>query len=99
MAAQALTTPRAPVSSVPERDICVCSWLTASKQNLSASLGVIGFVDMPTPYSDRGAKTGQDGAKVLPACRRARPGKRSFNPTNCTPSHNRGVPPSVAKER
>jgi hypothetical protein len=37
MAAQALTTPSAPASSVPERDTCVCSWLSASERRLSAS--------------------------------------------------------------
>lgn len=34
-------------SSATDRDACVCSWLTASKRRLSASLGVIGLVGTP----------------------------------------------------
>jgi hypothetical protein len=45
IAAHALTTPSAPPSSAAERAVCICSWLSASEQSLSASLGVIAFVD------------------------------------------------------
>ena len=49
------------------RDTCVCSWLATSKRRLSASLGVIGFVGIPTSYSDRGAETGHPTPKLFPS--------------------------------
>ena len=53
MAAQALTTPRAPASTDADRAAWICSWLSASEQSRSASRGVIAFVDMrPTVRSD-----------------------------------------------
>jgi hypothetical protein len=43
-----------------------CKVVEHSRRRLSASLGVVGFADIPTPYSDRGAKTGHAGAKIPP---------------------------------